>query len=103
MKRLKTRIVTSAAVAALLMPVGAGQATAAPTGCRTGGGFTYATAYCSGGTGSYQAYATCFQTYWPYFHRFVQSDWKRAKSGHTATVWCPFGYNVKSRGVGIRN
>lgn len=78
-------------------------ASAAPTGCQAGGGFTYATAYCSGGTGAYQAYAVCKQSFWPFYSRFVESTWKRAKSGETAWVWCPLGYDVRSRGVGIRN
>lgn len=93
----------TAAAAALTMSLGVGTASAAPMGCSQGGGFTYATAYCSGGTGYYQAYADCFQSYWPHYHRFVQSDWKRARSGQTAWVWCPFGYNVWSRGVGVKN
>lgn len=104
---MKRKIASMAAAATLaatvMLPLTAVPASAAPNGCRAGGGFTYSTAYCSGGTGSYQAYAVCFQSYWPYFRAFVESDWKRAGSGQTAWVWCPFGYNVWSRGVGIRN
>lgn len=90
-------------LAAGLAVVAPSTAQAAPTGCSARGGFTYSTAYCSGGTGSYQAYATCKQTFWPYYSAFVQSGWVGARSGQTAWVWCPFGYNVMSRGVGIRN
>lgn len=104
MKRKLTSLALGTALAAAMMlPLSAAPASAAPNGCYAGGGGTYATAYCSGGTGAYQAYAVCFQTYWPFFHKFVESDWKSARSGHTAWVWCPLGYNVKSRGVGLRN
>ncbi|ACL42402.1 hypothetical protein Achl_4451 (plasmid) [Pseudarthrobacter chlorophenolicus A6] len=102
-RKLTSLALGTAVVTALMLPLSAGPASAAPNGCYAGGGYTYATAFCSGGTGSYQAYAVCFQSYWPFFQTFVQSDWKRAGSGQTAWVWCPFGYNVKSRGVGLRN
>lgn len=97
------RLAVAVVLAAGLAVVAPSTAQAAPSGCSAGGGFTYSTAYCSGGTGSYQAYATCKQTFWPYYSAFVQSGWVRARSGQTAWAWCPFGYNVMSRGVGIRN
>jgi hypothetical protein len=104
---MKRRIASAgfaiALLTALFSPLGAGPAAAAPTGCWAGGGGTYSTANCSGGTGYYQAYAVCKQTYWPFYSSFVQSDWKRAGSGQQAWVWCTFGYNVASRGVGLRN
>ena len=103
---MSTKLVRAAvvAVAVSMAMVGLpGVANAAPNGCKAGGGFTYATAFCSGGTGSYQAYAVCKQSFWPFFSSFVQSDWKRAGSGQTAWVWCPLGYDARSRGVGIRN
>lgn len=107
---LRTKITSAAGklAAVTILAVGVAvvapsTAQAAPTGCSAGGGYTYSTAYCSGGTGAYQAYATCKQTFWPYYSAFVQSGWVGARSGQTAWAWCPFGYNVMSRGVGIRN
>lgn len=99
-------VVASTAIAsAMMLSVGASSASAAPTGCKTGGGGTYATAYCSGGTGSYQAYARCFNPSIPgaTFWKFVEGPWVAARSGKTASVSCPFLYVVDSRGVGIRN
>lgn len=91
--------------AAAVLSAGVGTANAAPNGCSTGGGGLYATAYCSGGTGSYQAYATCMNPTIPgaTFYKFVEGPWKRAKSGEKSTVWCPPLYVVSSRGVGLRN
>jgi hypothetical protein len=101
-RRIASLALATSLFTALMVPLGAGPAAAAPNGCWAGGGYTYTTAYCSGGSGYYQAYAVCKQTFWPYFSAFVESDWKRAGSGQTATKWCPLGYNVMSRGVGLR-
>ncbi|WP_331764111.1 hypothetical protein OG225_43435 (plasmid) [Nocardia sp. NBC_01377] len=92
------------ASAMIAVTVGAGTATAAPTGCSKGGGNTYANAICTGGNGSYQAYATCFNPTIPgaTFYKFVEGPWKRAGSKETSTVWCPFLYVVESRGIGLR-
>lgn len=92
-------------VGAAVVAMGGGTASAAPTGCRAGGGGTYANALCTGGSGSYQAYATCANPTIPgaTFYKFVEGPWMRAGSGQTSTVWCPFLYVVDSRGVGIRN
>lgn len=81
-------------------------AVAAPTGCGSGWagvGNAYATAYCSGGTGSYQVWAQCYPSVWPYNWAFVESPWYRAGSGATAWVWCPPGKLVSTWGVGRRN
>lgn len=104
--RVRKTLAAGAVAATLAIPLTAGPAAAAPTGCGAGWagvGYTYATAYCSGGTGSYQVWAQCFGTVWPYNWYFVQSDWKRAGSGATAWVFCPFGSNVSTWGIGRRN
>ncbi|WP_284986802.1 hypothetical protein [Arthrobacter sp. fls2-241-R2A-172] len=103
MKHKLASTAAAIATATALTFAGVASAAAAPTGCSTGGGGTYSTAKCTGGTGYYQAYAVCKQTYWPFYSSFVQSDWKKAGSGQEAWVWCTFGYNVSSRGVGLRN
>lgn len=106
MKQKCTTLIACAVMSlAAVFSLGAGTASAAPTGCSKGGGGTYATAICSGGTGSYQAYATCMNPTIPgaTFYKFVEGPWKVARSGQTSTVGCPFLYVVSSRGVGIRN
>ena len=106
MKRRSKRIVLTATVfSVLLLPLSAGPAAAAPTDCWTNDGvwFPYATAQCSGGTGAYQAWATCLQNFWPYHAAFVESDWKPAGSHQTAWVWCPAGSRVLTYGVGLRS
>jgi hypothetical protein len=106
MRRSMRVALTAIAGAATMLPLAAGPAAAAPTGCTAGGGSVYATAYCSGGTGSYQAWAQCRGTVWPYNWAFVQSGWKSAGSGQTAVVFCPIsfdGYVVWTRGVSLRN
>jgi hypothetical protein len=98
-------VLTAIVSAGMMVTLAAAPASAAPTGCTTGGGMTYATAYCSGGTGYYQAWAQCQGTVWPYYWTFVQSDWKRAGSGQTAWVMCTAwnGGVVYTRGVARRN
>lgn len=84
----------------------AAPAAAAPTGCGPGWagvGSTYATAYCSGGTGSYQVWAACTGTVWPYNSAFVESPWYAAGSGATAWVFCPVGKVISTWGIGRRN
>jgi hypothetical protein len=74
MKHRSQRIALTATVlGVLLLPLSAGPAAAAPTDCWTNDGvwFPYATAYCSGGTGAYEAWATCMQNFWPYNAAFV--------------------------------
>lgn len=85
--------------AVLMTTLSVAPASAAPTGCSVGGGNTYATAYCSGGTGSYRVWAQCQGTVWPYYWTFVQSGWVRP--GQTAWVWCTAwnGGVVYARGV----
>ncbi|QHD85435.1 hypothetical protein GR168_08585 [Gordonia sp. JH63] len=103
-KRLTATMVASAAALTLAVG-GASEASAAPTQCTKGGGFTYSDALCKGGNGSYQAYAVCFNTVNPklFGKKFVQSSWQKARSGKTARVWCPAPYAVESRGIGLRN
>lgn len=106
MKRRSKRIALSATVLGLLLlPLSAAPASAAPTGCWANDGvwFPYATAYCAGGTGFYQAWAACKMNFWPYSSVFVESDWKAAGSQQTAWVWCPAGYRVVNYGVGLRS
>lgn len=89
--------------AAILAPVGTAQA--APTGCTKGGGGTYATAKCAGGTGYYYAYAVCMNPTIPgaTFYKYVEGPKRKARSGQTSKVWCPLFYVVSSRGVGLTN
>lgn len=105
LRRASVRACLAAVIVAVFAFIGIAPASAAPTGCSTGGGGTYSTAYCSGGTGYYQAYAVCANPAIPgaTFYKFVQSGWVAAKSGKTALVWCPFLYVVSSRGVGLKN
>lgn len=84
--------------------VGASPASAAPTGCGpgwAGNGSTYTTGYCSGGTGTFQVWAACQSTVWPYYSTFVQSSW--LTPGNTAWAVCPFPYQIYSRGLSRRN
>ncbi|MEP9395358.1 hypothetical protein ABLE92_25305 [Gordonia sp. VNQ95] len=106
--KLRNRVaatVLAASAAATVATATTGVAGAAPTGCTKGGGNTYATAKCTGGTGWYQAYATCFNPTIPgaTFYKFVEGPWKKARSGETSTVVCPILYAVDYRGVGIKN
>jgi hypothetical protein len=106
MKHRSQRIALTATVlGVLLLSLSAGPAAAAPIDCWTNDGvwFPYATAYCSGGTGAYQAWATCMQNFWPYDAAFVESDWKQAGSHETAWVWCPAGHRVLTYGVGLKS
>ena len=108
-RRMRTWLVSAAAVSAVactaLWSGSTGVAQAAPTGCSQGGGGVYATAICSAGNGSYQAYATCMNPTIPgaTFYKFVEGPWKRAGSRETSTVICPLLYVVSNRGVGLRN
>lgn len=87
------------------MSVGvAAPASAAPSNCVKGGGTFYAQAQCTSGSGSYQVYATCKQVHWPYYSTFKEGSWKRVnKNRDVSTVYCPLGYAVQSRGIGLRN
>ncbi len=105
---MRTRFAIAAVASALVSTAlwsGTGVAQAAPTGCSKGGGGVYATAICSAGNGSYQAYATCMNPTIPgaTFYKFVEGPWKRAGSRETSTVICPLLYVVSNRGVGLRN
>jgi len=109
-RRKRMSLALAAAGAAVLLPLSASSADAAPTGCSTGGGSIWSTAYCSGyGTGgSYQAWATCYATAWAWTgtYTFVESGWVAAGSGKTATAWCPIdwrGFQVAQRGYSRRN
>ncbi len=107
-RRMRTRLVIAAVVSALACTAlwsDTGVAQAAPTGCSKGGGGVYATAICSGGNGSYQAYATCMNPTIPgaTFYKFVEGPWKRAGSRETSTVICPLLFVVSNRGIGLRN
>lgn len=95
-----TAALTLAATVAVATP-----AQALPTGCGTGGGNTYASVYCSGGTGAYQAWAVCFNPTIPgaTFKTVVTGPWKAARSGQNSMVSCPFLYVVESRSYSIRN
>jgi hypothetical protein len=80
-------------------------AEAAPTGCGAGwmgNGATYASAYCSGGTGTYQVWIQCSSTVWPYGWSFKESAWYRPGTG-PAVVWCGVGSTIARRGIGLRN
>lgn len=103
MERMTTRILTTLAATALLVPAGMAPASAAPSNCTKYTGGVYGTAICSSGYGYYQAYARCEQTYWPYFHAFREGPWKKVGSREKSWVWCPFGYNVRSVGIGLSN
>lgn len=99
-----SRVAVGIALAGVVLAGSTVQAAqAAPTGCKAGGGGTYITATCSGGTGWYQAYGVCASYAIPgaTFYWFVESGWVKAKSGKTAWVWCGAG-TVTSRGVGIK-
>lgn len=99
---LKIGMIILATMAAFL-GVGLGSADAAPNGCSKYGGGTYSIAKCTGGTGSYQAYAVCKQPQWPYFSALREGPWQPARSNKESWVWCPPLYLVQSRGVGLRN
>jgi hypothetical protein len=103
---IRARIAVLAIVAAPFVLFIVPSASAAPTGCGpgwAGEGNTYVTAYCSGGTGSYQVWAQCWGTVWPHYYYFVQSSWYRAGSGATAWAWCPPGAVVNTWGIGRKN
>jgi hypothetical protein len=102
-RKIASAALVTSLLTALMLPLSAGPAAAAPTGCYAGGGFTFTTAYCSGGTGAYQAAAICQQSFWPYHSKHVVSDWKAARSGQTPWAWCPLTYNVVARWVNLRN
>ena len=82
---------------------------AAPSGCGPGWagvGNTYATAWCSGGTGTFNVWVQCRSTVWPYWYSFVESSWR--KPGGTAwtnSAWAQCGVPsmVVSWGIGRRN
>ncbi|UPU42747.1 hypothetical protein [Rhodococcus qingshengii] len=101
--RISRAVLVVTASLAVLIPVSASTASAAPTGCTTGGGNAYSTAYCSGGSGRYWAWANCKMTTWPYWTATVHGGSKAAKSGQHATVLCPPLYLVINRGVGVAN
>jgi len=98
----------AAAVAGAMLAV-ATPASAAPTGCGSGWagqGATYTTAWCSGGTGTFNVWAQCQSTVWPYGYSFVESSWR--KPGGTAltnSAWaqCSFPSTIVTRGIGRRN
>ena len=99
-------LVATAAASTALVGAAATSASAAPTGCSTGGGNTWADAYCSGGTGYYQVYAVCRNDFIPGASQywFVESNWVKARSGERPSVQCWSGGGVvQSRGVGLRN
>lgn len=103
---LRRMALTTAALTALLLPLSAAPASAIPTGCSAGGGNTYATAWCSGGTGYYQVWATCAGTVWPYNWAFVQSGWKRVGTWGSAWTTCPPGFDgfvIQDRGWSRKN
>jgi hypothetical protein len=84
-------------------------AAAAPTGCGSGWagqGGTYTTAWCSGGTGTFNAWAQCQSTVWPYGYSFVESSWRRpGGTALTNSAWaqCSFPSTIVTRGIGRRN
>jgi hypothetical protein len=84
-------------------------ASAAPTGCGpgwAGEGNTYATAWCSGGTGTFNVSAQCRSTVWPYGYSFVESSWRRPGGTaltNSAWVQCSFPSTVVTWGIGRRN
>jgi hypothetical protein len=80
-------------------------AAAAPTGCTAGwmgNGSTYASAYCSGGTGTYNVWIQCQSTVWPYWYSFKESGWYRPGTG-PAFVMCNPPSTIVARGTGRRN
>jgi hypothetical protein len=82
----------------------AGPASAAPTGCGPGWpgiGNTYVTATCTGGTGTFQVWAQCHATIWPYWYDWAQSSWMRP--GQTAWAICPVPDTVVQWGISRRN
>jgi hypothetical protein len=106
MRRKLAAVLLSVAALLSIAALSAEPASAAPTGCTQGWagvGNTYVTAYCSGGTGSYQVWAQCAGTVWPYYYYFVQSPWYRAGSKATAWAFCPIGSVVNRWGIGRKN
>lgn len=106
MKRFIVGVLVAAAAAVTVLMSPQGAANAAPTGCKKSMGYTYtmegAQAYCSGGTGWYQAYVSCVFKVGG-VHKFKEGSWKRAKSGQVSQVLCPLGYKVKFYGIGLKN
>jgi hypothetical protein len=80
-------------------------AAAAPTGCTAGwmgNGMTYASAYCSSGTGTYNVWIQCRSSVWPYWYSFKESAWYRPGTG-PAFVMCNAPSTIVTRGIGLRN
>jgi hypothetical protein len=101
----KTRFAAAAALLSVVAFVApAPQAQAWPTGCWAGGGGTYSTAICNGGTGSYSAWARCKQPQWPYQVFYDFGSYEKVGSGRYSVAICwQYLALVDVRGVTPRN
>jgi hypothetical protein len=99
--RSKAIAVVVAVVGSVVIP--ASPASATPTNCDWWGAGMNAYAICRGGYGgAYQSYTTCRNVMWPFNEKFVESPWYPAGSGRVANAQCPFLFDVKNPGVGLR-
>lgn len=93
---LRTAVVAVAAVGTVCL-VGISPAAASPNGCSVGANSDYAWAYCSGGTGRYQAITRC-DAPWA-FDYTVEGPIQRVGSGLQSHAYCglqdrPYDYYI---------
>lgn len=106
LRKTLAAVITAIVSAVLMVTLAVSPAAAAPTGCGdgwAGTGSTYATGYCSGGSGTFRVWAQCAPSVWPYYWTFVQSGWTRP--AQTAWVLCTAwnGGQVAAHGIERRN
>jgi hypothetical protein len=94
--KLRQKFLVSGLVATGVIMGGATAAQAWPTGCRYELTTNVAAhAYCTGGTGHYQASVYCTD------NRLHQGPWVTAR--HDSVVYCPSGYTAKFAGINTKN
>jgi len=107
MRRKATSLVLAVLASAVLptsaLWAGSGTAAAAPTGCSWNRYATSGSAYCGGGAGgAYQVYIQCQNATWPFNYVFVEGPWRNSGSGQSSFAQCPWLFEVRSGGVGLR-
>ena len=95
--RLRAGLLVAAA-SLVVFVLAAPAASAAPTGCQWGSEGSFSWAYCSGGTGGYQAWAQCKPRY------FWITNWYTAygpwlNPGGISQANCDGNHNVASYGI----